>query len=95
MGEALSVLAGLTRLGAPLVAAGHTMGIVAVTGKHQDAFDESAEATIAAVAAFATGDTVRDDTMAFLEGSGQPFLDKPFKLAELRSTLAATLETHA
>lgn len=27
------------------------MGIVALTGKHQDAFDASAEATIAAVAA--------------------------------------------
>jgi GAF domain-containing protein len=51
MGDPLSVLAELTRLGAPLVAAGHTMGIVALTGKHQDAFDASAEATIAAVAA--------------------------------------------
>ena len=27
---------------------------------------------------FATGDTVRDDTMAFLERSGRPFLHKPF-----------------
>ena len=35
---------------------------------------------------FATGDTVRDDTMAFIERSGQPFLHKPFKLAELRNT---------
>ncbi len=42
---------------------------------------------------FATGDTVRDDTMAFLEGTGRPFLHKPFKLAELRSTLSAVLET--
>jgi CheY-like chemotaxis protein len=41
---------------------------------------------------FATGDTVRDDTMAFIERSGQPFLHKPFKLAELRSTLTAALE---
>jgi two-component system NtrC family sensor kinase len=41
---------------------------------------------------FATGDTVRDDTMAFIERSGQPFLHKPFKLAELRSTLAAALD---
>ena len=41
---------------------------------------------------FATGDTVRDDTMAFIERSGQPFLHKPFKLAELRSTLSAALE---
>lgn len=50
---------------------------------------------LAARVVFATGDTVRDDTMAFLEGSGRPFLHKPFKLAELRSTLAATLEAHA
>jgi two-component system NtrC family sensor kinase len=41
---------------------------------------------------FATGDTVRDDTMAFIERSGQPFLHKPFKLAELRSTLAGALD---
>ena len=40
---------------------------------------------------FATGDTVRDDTQAFLEQSGRPFLHKPFKLAELRSTLSAAL----
>jgi CheY-like chemotaxis protein len=42
---------------------------------------------------FATGDTVRDDTMAFIERSGQSFLHKPFKLAELRSTIAAALES--
>jgi len=42
---------------------------------------------------FSTGDTVRDDTMAFLERSGKPFLHKPFKLAELRSTLSAALES--
>jgi two-component system NtrC family sensor kinase len=40
---------------------------------------------------FFTGDTVRDDTMAFLEESGRPFLRKPFKLAELRNALAAAL----
>ena len=40
---------------------------------------------------FATGDTVRHDTMAFLERCGRPFLRKPFKLAELRSVLAAAL----
>jgi CheY-like chemotaxis protein len=40
---------------------------------------------------FATGDTVRDDTMAFLEGTGRPFLHKPFKLAELRSAVDAAL----
>ena len=40
---------------------------------------------------FATGDTVRDDTMAFIQRSGRPFLNKPFKLAELRQTLAVVL----
>ncbi len=40
---------------------------------------------------FATGDTVRDDTMAFIERSGRPFLHKPFKLAELRAMLSASL----
>ena len=45
----------------------------------------------AARVVFATGDTVRDDTMAFLEQCGRPFLHKPFKLAELRSVLAAAL----
>jgi two-component system NtrC family sensor kinase len=37
---------------------------------------------------FSTGDTVRDDTLAFLEGLGRPFLHKPFSLAELRELLA-------
>jgi two-component system NtrC family sensor kinase len=46
---------------------------------------------VAARVVFATGDTVRDDTMAFLEQCGRPFLHKPFKLAELRSVLAAAL----
>jgi two-component system NtrC family sensor kinase len=45
----------------------------------------------AARVVFATGDTVRDDTMKFLERCGRPFLHKPFKLAELRSVLAAAL----
>ena len=40
---------------------------------------------------FATGDTVRDDTMAFLERCGRPFLHKPFKLAELRQVVATAL----
>jgi two-component system NtrC family sensor kinase len=48
---------------------------------------------IAARVVFSTGDSVRDDTMAFLERSGRPFLHKPFKLAELRSTLSAALES--
>ena len=50
---------------------------------------------IAARVVFATGDTVRDDTMAFLERTGRRFLNKPFKLAELRSTLAAALQETA
>ena len=47
---------------------------------------------VAARVIFSTGDTVRDDTMAFLQRSGRPFLHKPFKLAELRHTLTAALE---
>src|SRR5207344_250152 len=39
------------RLGTPIVAAGHTMGILALWGKRPDAFDETSEAVIAAVAA--------------------------------------------
>lgn len=34
--------------------------------------------------AFSTGDTIRGDTMAFLERQGRPVLHKPFSLAELR-----------
>jgi two-component system, NtrC family, sensor kinase len=36
---------------------------------------------------FATGDTVRGDTLQFLEQLGRPFLHKPFTLAELRTVL--------
>ena len=36
---------------------------------------------------FATGDTVRGDTLQFLEALGRPFLHKPFTLAELRAAL--------
>ena len=46
---------------------------------------------VAARVVFSTGDTVRDDTMTFLEHAGRPVLHKPFKLAELREVLAATL----
>jgi len=46
---------------------------------------------VAARVVFSTGDTVRDDTMAFLEQAGRPVLHKPFKLAELRQVLATTL----
>jgi two-component system NtrC family sensor kinase len=37
---------------------------------------------------FATGDTVRGDTLQFLEQMGRPFLHKPFNLDELRRVLA-------
>jgi len=33
---------------------------------------------------FATGDTIRDEALSFLEGLHRPYLYKPFKLAELR-----------
>jgi len=36
---------------------------------------------------FATGDTVRGDTLQFLEALGRPYLRKPFTLAELRAAL--------
>ena len=48
----------------------------------------------AARVVFATGDTMAGDTLAFLERSGRPVLHKPFKLAELRATLAAALTAH-
>jgi len=38
---------------------------------------------------FATGDTVRGDTLRFLESLGRPYLHKPFTLAELRQVLGA------
>jgi two-component system NtrC family sensor kinase len=37
--------------------------------------------------AFSTGDTVRGDTLEFLEAQGRPCLQKPFSLAELRGLL--------
>lgn len=37
---------------------------------------------------FSTGDTVRGDTLAFLESLGRPYLHKPFSLSELRALLA-------
>jgi two-component system NtrC family sensor kinase len=36
---------------------------------------------------FATGDTVRGDTLQFLQRLGRPYLHKPFTLAELRAAL--------
>jgi CheY-like chemotaxis protein len=37
---------------------------------------------------FSTGDTIRGDTLVFLEEQGRPCLHKPFSLAELRGVLA-------
>ena len=37
---------------------------------------------------FSTGDTVRGDTLAFLETLERPYLHKPFSLSELRTLLA-------
>ncbi|HYT03618.1 MAG TPA: ATP-binding protein [Gemmatimonadales bacterium] len=44
---------------------------------------------------FATGDTVRGDTLQFLEGLGRPYLHKPFTLAELRSALGHSAQQPA
>jgi two-component system NtrC family sensor kinase len=43
---------------------------------------------MAARLVFSTGDTVRGDTLAFLETLDRPYLHKPFSLAELRTLLA-------
>jgi two-component system NtrC family sensor kinase len=43
---------------------------------------------LAARVVFATGDTVRGDTLAFLKSVGRPYLHKPFSLTELRALLA-------
>ena len=42
----------------------------------------------AARVVFSTGDTVRGDTLTFLESLDRPYLHKPFSLAELRALLA-------
>ncbi|HYF39093.1 MAG TPA: ATP-binding protein [Gemmatimonadales bacterium] len=44
--------------------------------------------TMAARLVFSTGDTVRGDTLTFLEALDRPYLHKPFSLAELRTLLA-------
>jgi two-component system NtrC family sensor kinase len=41
---------------------------------------------------FSTGDTVRDDTLAFLEQQDQPCLLKPFSLVALRQALARIVD---
>ena len=48
----------------------------------------SREPDVARRVVFSTGDTVRGDTLEFLESEGRPYLRKPFTLAELRSALA-------
>jgi two-component system, NtrC family, sensor kinase len=47
---------------------------------------------IAARLVFSTGDTVRGDTLAFLETLDRPYLHKPFSLAELRTLLADVVQ---
>jgi hypothetical protein len=39
-----------------------------------------------------TGDTVGAESMAFLEPCGQPYLDKPYTVAEIRSAMAQRLD---
>jgi two-component system NtrC family sensor kinase len=51
--------------------------------------------TVADRIIFATGDTVRGDTLQFLEELGRPFLQKPFKLDALRRVLAGVVKTGA
>jgi len=43
---------------------------------------------------FSTGDTVRGDTLAFLESLGRPYLRKPFTLGELRAVLSDSVQGH-
>jgi len=51
--------------------------------------------TVADRIIFATGDTVRGDTLQFLENLGRPFLQKPFKLDALRRVLAGVVKVPA
>src|SRR4051812_42162840 len=46
---------------------------------------------MAARLVFSTGDTVRGDTLTFLEGLDRPYLHKPFSLADLRTLLAEVI----
>ena len=41
---------------------------------------------------FSTGDTVRGDTLAFLERQGRPVLHKPFSLGDLRAAIATAAQ---
>jgi two-component system NtrC family sensor kinase len=49
------------------------------------------DAALASRIIFSTGDTVSEDTRAFLEGSGNSYLQKPFELETMRRTIMATL----
>jgi two-component system NtrC family sensor kinase len=49
---------------------------------------------LAARLVFSSGDTVRGDTLAFLESLDRPYLHKPFSLAELRDLLGEVARTH-
>ncbi len=46
---------------------------------------------LAARIIFSTGDTVSEDTRAFLEGSGNSYLQKPFEIETMRETVMAML----
>jgi two-component system NtrC family sensor kinase len=50
---------------------------------------------LAARLVFSSGDTVRGDTLAFLESLDRPYLHKPFSLAELRSLLGEVARAHS
>ncbi|MEP7324407.1 MAG: ATP-binding protein [Gemmatimonadota bacterium] len=56
----------------------------------QEFYEEllSKNPAIAQRVVFSTGDTLRGDTLSFLEREGRPYLSKPFSLAELRNLLA-------
>jgi two-component system NtrC family sensor kinase len=56
----------------------------------QEFYEElvSKNPAIAERVVFSTGDTLRGDTLKFLEREGRPYLNKPFSLAELRNLLA-------
>jgi two-component system, NtrC family, sensor kinase len=49
---------------------------------------------LAARLVFSSGDTVRGDTLAFLESLDRPYLHKPFSLAELRDLLGEVARAH-
>jgi len=55
----------------------------------QEFYEElmSKNPAIAQRVVFSTGDTLRGDTLKFLEREGRPYLNKPFSLAELRNLL--------